>query len=54
MVLLNPEELIAYRFEDGSLIETRFSSLDLPPGSLPFDTEALFRQLEEERNEGVS
>jgi len=54
MVLLDPEELIAYRFENGSLIETRFTSLDLPPGTLPFDTEALFRQLVEERNEGVT
>jgi Uma2 family endonuclease len=55
IVLLNPEELIAYRFdENGSLIETRFTSLDLPSGSLPFDTEALFRQLEEERNEGTT
>jgi hypothetical protein len=31
-----------------------FTSLDPPSGSLPFDTEALFRQLEEERNEGVT
>jgi hypothetical protein len=55
MVLLNPEDLIAYRFdENGSLIETQFTSLDLPSGSLPFDTEALFRQLLEERNEGAT
>jgi Uma2 family endonuclease len=54
MVLLNPEDLVAYRFdENGSLIETRFTSLDLPSGSVPFDTEALFRQLVEERNEGA-
>ena len=55
MVLLDPEELIAYRFDEhGSLIETRFTSLDLPSGSLPFDTQAIFRQLEEERNEGAT
>jgi Uma2 family endonuclease len=55
MVLLDPEELIAYRFDEkGSLLETQFTSLDLPSGSLPFDTEALFRQLEEERNEGAT
>jgi Uma2 family endonuclease len=55
MVLLNPEDLIAYRFdENGSLIETQFTSLDLPSGSLPFDSEALFRQLLEERNEGAT
>ena len=52
MALLNPEDLVAYRFdENGSLIETQFRSLDLPSGSLPFDTKALFRQLVEERNE---
>jgi Uma2 family endonuclease len=54
MVLLDPEELIAYRFENRSLFETRFTSLDLPSGSLPFDTDALFRQLAEERNEGAT
>ena len=54
MVLLDPEEHIAYRFEDDSLLRTRFTSLDLPSGSLPFDTEALFRQLVEERSEGAT
>jgi Uma2 family endonuclease len=55
MVLLGSEELIAYRFdENGSLLETRFVSLDLPSGDLPFDTEALFRQLAEERNQGAT
>jgi Uma2 family endonuclease len=55
MVLLDPEDLAAYRFdENGSLLQTQFASLDLPTGSLPFDTEALFRQLVEERNEGVT
>ena len=55
MVLLDPEELIAYRFdENGSLLQTQFTSLELPSGSLPFDTDALFRQLVEERNEGAT
>jgi Uma2 family endonuclease len=55
MVLLNPEDLVAFRFdENGSLIETRFTSLELPTGAVPFDTEALFRQLVEERNEGAT
>jgi len=49
MVLLDPEEMIAYRFADGSLIATGFTSLELPAGPLPFDTAALFRQLAEER-----
>jgi Uma2 family endonuclease len=51
MVLLDPEMLIAFRFEDGSLLQTQFTSLDLPSGSLPFDTAALFRQLVEQRSE---
>jgi Uma2 family endonuclease len=54
LVLLDPEELIAYRFENRALIETHFTSLELPTGDLPFDTEALFRQLVERRNEGVT
>ena len=54
MVLLDPEELTAYRFDENGLLETQFTSLDLPSGSLPFDTEALFRQLEEERNPGAA
>jgi Uma2 family endonuclease len=52
IVLLDPERLIAYRYEDDSLIKTQFSELTLPTGSLPFNTEALFRQLVEELNEG--
>src|SRR5438105_2950610 len=51
LVLLDPERLVAHRFQDGSLIKTQFTELRLPSGSVPFDTEALFRQLEEERNE---
>jgi Uma2 family endonuclease len=55
VVLLDPEDLIAFRFDDdGSLLRTQFTSLDLPSGSLPFDTAALFKQLVEERNEGRS
>lgn len=49
MVLLDPEALVAQRFENGVLVPTRLTSLELPTGTLPFDTEALFRQLVEER-----
>lgn len=52
VLLLDPEKRIAYRFEDGSLLQTRFTTLDLPTGSIPFETEALFQQLVEEQNEG--
>ena len=51
VVLLDPEQFIAFRFDEGSLLQTRFTSLDLPTGSLPFDTESLFAQLREETNE---
>jgi len=54
MVLLDPEELIAFRFEDGSLIQTQLTSLELPTGPVPFDTAALFQQLVERRNEGLA
>jgi Uma2 family endonuclease len=55
VVLLDPERLVAFRFDDGgSLIRTQFTSLELPTGSLPFDTTALFQQLVEERNQGHS
>ena len=53
VVLLDPERLTAHRFEDGSLIKTQFAELRLPSGSVPFDTEALFQQLLEQRSEGL-
>jgi len=53
VVLMDPEQLVAFRFEDGSLLQESFASLDLPSGSVPFDTQALFRQLVEERNESA-
>ena len=48
VILLDPERSIAFRFDDGSLLRTQFTSIDLPTGSLPFDTEAIFQQLREE------
>jgi len=48
VVLLDPEQSAAFRFEDGSLLRTQFTSLDLPASSLPFDTDAIFRQLRNE------
>ncbi len=50
MILMDPEGLMAFRFEDGSLLQSRFTALDLPTGSVPFDTDALFRRLVELRN----
>ena len=51
MVLLDPEQRIAFRFEEGSLLQTHFTTLDLPSGQVPFDTETLFAQLLEERSQ---
>jgi hypothetical protein len=48
---MDPERLIAYRFEDGSLLQTQFTSLDLPSGSLPFESAALFQRLRQVRAE---
>lgn len=45
MVLLDPEGLVAYRFANGALVKTQFSSLDLPTGELPFDSKELFQRL---------
>ena len=53
-VLLDPEELTAYRFENRALVQAPLSSLELPTGDLPFDTEDLFRQLVERRNQGAT
>ena len=51
VLLLDPERLIAFRFEEGSLLQTQFASLDLPSGPLPFDSAALFQQLVAEQSE---
>lgn len=47
LVLMDPERLIAYRFEQGSFIVTRFEELALPGAQkVPFNSEELFRQLQ--------
>lgn len=48
-ILLDPEDRLAYRFQDRSLLLTTFTGLELPSGVVPFETEALFQQLVEER-----
>ena len=54
MVLLDPEDLVAYRFENGALAQTRFTSLELPTGDLPFDSEELFQRLAARLNRGAT
>ena len=52
LILMDPEEYIAYRFEDGSLIQTKFDTLSLPTGSnIPFDSQQIFSRLEQMRFE---
>jgi Uma2 family endonuclease len=52
LVLMDPEEFIAYRVGNGSLIEIKLHSLSLPDGrGVPFDSGSLFAQLESERTE---
>jgi Uma2 family endonuclease len=49
VVFLDPEACLAFRFQDGSLLQARFTSLELPIGALPCDSEALVQQLEDEQ-----
>ena len=51
VILLDPEESLAFRCERRALIETSFTDLELPTGRLPFDSTALFQQLADELNE---
>ena len=55
MVQMDPEEHVAHRFESGSLIETKFTGLYLPPlgATVPFDSEAIFEQLRREHREAT-
>lgn len=48
VIQMDPEEYVAHRFENGSMIETRFQSLALPAGTVPFGSEELFGQLRSE------
>lgn len=51
LVLMDPEQRIAFKFERGSLIQTQFESLELPTGNVPFNSDSLFLQLSEELNQ---
>lgn len=43
MLRMDPEEYVAHRVENGSMIETRFKTLELAPGTVPFDSEEFRR-----------
>jgi hypothetical protein len=49
IIQMDPEEYIAWRFQDDSLIKTDFHSLVLPGGrDVPFHSAAIFEQLRRE------
>lgn len=54
IILLDPEKSIAYRFENGSLIETKFKALEAEGRTIPFDSEAIFDQLRTEYREATA
>lgn len=51
VILLDPEESLAFRCQPHALVEAALTGLELPTGRLPFDTASLFRQLAEELSE---
>lgn len=53
VIVLDPERLLAYRFDRGSLIQSAFTALELPTGTLPFRSQELFRQLSEKQAQGA-
>jgi hypothetical protein len=45
---MDPERFVAHRYENGSLIQTGYDTLDLPGGgSVPFSTEKILGELRE-------
>ena len=45
---MDPEEYVLHRFDKGSMIQTRLETLEMPTGSVPFDSEQIFQQLRTE------
>ena len=54
VIQMDPEAQVAHRFQDGSLIQTAFQSLQLGHGSIPFDSEYLFAELRRELSEAAA
>lgn len=52
MILLDPEESLAFRFTGAALTQTVFTHMDLPTGRMPFDTRELFERLSVELGSG--
>ncbi len=53
IVQMDPEKGIAHRFQNGSLIETRFREFDSDGRAIPFDSKALFEQLRAEHRDAT-
>lgn len=51
---MDPENQTAYRFQEGSLLRTKFASLPLEQREIPFSSEQLFAELGREIDESVS
>ena len=51
IIQMDPETQIAYRFQDGSLIQTAFDGLPFPHTTIPFNSEHLFAELHRELEE---
>jgi Uma2 family endonuclease len=54
VIQMDPETQVAHRFQDGSLIQTRFESLQVQNRIIPFDSEYLFAELRRELSEAAA
>jgi Uma2 family endonuclease len=54
IIQMDPETQVAHRFQDGSLIQTKFETLDLQETTIPFDSEYLFAALRREIAEAAA
>ena len=54
IVQMDPETQVAHRFQDGSLIQTRFETLRVEHATIPFDSDHLFAELRREIDEAAA
>jgi hypothetical protein len=54
IVQLDPETQVAHRFHDGSLIQTKFETLNFAHTTIPFDSDHLFGELRREIEEAAA
>ncbi len=46
IILMDPERRVTYVYEHGSLLERELTAIDYETNSIPFDTRALFAELD--------